>query len=143
MKDARLIIEYAICSLRTVKDSSVVHKSNQLQNKINYNQICHCKQQRMAPFPHCQASGSHFKIPKSQSASTHANCQFCKVSLSLENFEIFDIFAVPMVTAAILKIPTPKCNSAYASYYSCKVSSSLQHLHFFLEIFDLFALFPW
>ena len=82
------------------------------------------------------------EIPKSKSASTPAGYHFCKISLSLEHFEILDNFAVSMVTAAILEIQTFKCNSAHASHYSCKVSSSLQHLIFFWK-FWTFVLQPW
>ena len=81
--------------------------------------------------PIARRAAAILKIPKSKSASTSASYHFCKISLSLEHFEILDNFAVSMVTAAILEIPTSKCNSAHDSHYSCKVSSSLQHLIFF------------
>lgn len=48
------------------------------------------------------------KILNFQSQRAHYN-YFCKVILSLEHFENFDNFAVPMVTAAILNIPKSNC----------------------------------
>ena len=68
-------------------------------------------------FPVSMATVAILKIPTSKHNSAYASDHSYKVSSSLHNFYVFDLFCiVSMVTADIFEIPTPNSTSTNVAH---------------------------